>query len=335
MSGTYEIDQATGAQTQILLAAETDWGVVNGTPHWKRFNTIAGEGLDENITLYRSNVIRSDRMKNGSIRGSTKPGGALPFELAPRGVNQLLYQLFGWKVSSTGSGTYVHVLKGHTGVTQFPKGVTIEKGFLDLATPDYCGILGCRVNGMSLNFNVDQAVAGSFDIMGREFYVTETSLCQTTPDDLSADPYTSVDVGVFEGSSLVPLGTARQLTLNVTNGIFGDNNRLGSKFRANLKPGTRTTGFTGQFMFQNMDLYNRAVSGADTKLQIVVSNGTYSHVFLLPNADLLPNGSSPKITGDGPLEIKLDGEGKPDTVLGTDIQCTITCPESDITGLAA
>lgn len=335
----FEIPQATGAQARMLFCSEHLWGNVNSIPpgpFWKRLNTVAGEGLDENIQIYRSTVIRPDRMKNKSVRGSTRPGGPLPFELAPMGVNQLLYHTLGNLVSTTGTGPFTHVLKGHTGTTAFPQGFTVEKGFMDLGPAAFCGILGCRSNGMTINFNVDQTVLGSADVQGRQFYSSDTSLVGGNDiADMTSDPYTSVDIAVYEGSSLMLLGTAKTLALSIANGMFLDNNRLGSRYRGNLKPGKRDTSFKGSFMFNNMDLYNKAVSGEDTAIQIVASNGVYSHVFLFPNVQFLPANSSPKITSDAPIVINLEAEAAPDDGLGTDIQVTITCPEADITGLAA
>ncbi len=334
MIGTYEVSQATGARSRIVTAAETDWGVVNASPNWKYLNVIAGEGLDENIAIYRSNVIRRDRMMNQSQRGSTRPGGALPFELAPMGVSQLMYHLLHRKTSTTGAGPYVHVLKGDDGTAGVPRGFTIEKGFLDLPTPEYAGILGARVASMSLAFNVDAMATGSFQILGRQWYSSTTSLVgASTPDDLTADPFTSVQcsMSVYESSSSVLLGTAKTLSLNIDNHYTGDNNVLGSRYLANLKPGTREITASGTFIFDSRYLYDKAVNGTATKLQMTVWNGTYGFDFLLPNFEFVPNNSSPKINRDGGLDIDLGGMAAKSTSDATDIIVTITSPEADIT----
>lgn len=323
---TYEIDQATGARTRILMAKETLWGNVSTSANFKSLNVLAGETLDENTVVYGSNVIRSDRMRNKDVRGTQRPGGGLPFELAPKGVSQFLWHLLGGSVVTAGSGPYTHTIKG---ATSLPQGFSLEKGFLDLATPEYFLFTGCRVNAMSLNFSVDQIVSGAFDILARAVTGSATSALVSTAADLTYDPFTSVQVTLYEGSSLVPIGTAQSLALTITNNLV-DAFVLGSNFRANLKPGQRNTRFSGVFLFNNTDLYDKALDGTDTKLQITCSDGTYSVDFYMGNVDLLPSGSLPKISTDGPLVMPINGIAAKDDVEGTDIKITLVSPEATI-----
>jgi hypothetical protein len=329
-----EVEQASGAGSRICMAKEANWGVLNPSANWKFLNVVGGEGLDENLTIYRSEVIRRDGMMNRSVRGSTRPGGPLPFELAPLGVNQHLYHLFGWHVSTSaaGGGIYVHTLKGDARNVTLPAGFTIEKGFTDLVVPDYAGIKGGRVASMNLGLNVDSAPRGTFQIEGREWYHSTTSLVSGTPTDLTSDPFTSVDVdiSIYESTSAVLLGTVKNATLDVNRNLITDNNVLGTKFRANLKPGTRMTTFGGTFIFDSFYLYDKAIAGTGTKVVIDISDGTYSHNITLPNFEFEPNNSSPKITSGGPLEIPLSGLAAKDTSTGTDIVWVITTTEAVI-----
>lgn len=326
----YEIPQATGARSQILISRENQWGNTHISADWKYLNVVPGETLDQNLSIYRSAVINRKRSRNKSQRGSQKPGGSIPFELAPMGVSQLMFYALGKHVSTSGSGPYTHTLKRMVDELSLPS-FTVEKGFNDLSTPLFCGIKGCRIGGFSLNFAPDAIPTGAFDVMGREFYHGSTSEANgETVDDLTSDPFTSVHATVYEGSSLVPLTNSLSGSLALSNGLYGDNIALGSNYRANLKPGTCEINFQLRAMFNNYDLFNTAVNGTDTTVEIVISNGTYSFVFTFPNAELFPQGSTPKISTDGPLEVNLTGEAVYDTVQDTDCKLVIVSPESTI-----
>ena len=97
-----ETFQARGSRARYQYALESDWGVVNGSPNWRRVRLIPGETLDGNRETYRSREIREDRMRNATVRGSQKPAGNLPFELSPRGWNPFWWHLLGGSVTTTG-----------------------------------------------------------------------------------------------------------------------------------------------------------------------------------------------------------------------------------------
>jgi hypothetical protein len=333
--GYYERDQATGARTRIITAAEADWAVLNPSANWKALNVVGGESLNINIATYGSNVIRSDGAPVKPSRGTHAVGGGLPFELAPTGQAQLFRHLFGGTVVTTPLGgspaKYSHVL---TASNTLAPGFTAEKGFLEgLSAADYQAWFGCRVNGMNMALNVNQMVSGSFDILARHTVVGgSTSLCSpiVTPTDLTADSFTSVQATVYEGSSLVPLATA-----NAWNFAFGRNLRagnyvLGSNYVANLKPGRRSVSGSGTFLFDSRTLYNKAIDGTDTAIQIVVSNGVYSYTFDIPNVDFLPSNPAPTITSDGNIEISLGWTAAYAASIGAEIKCTIVSPEATI-----
>lgn len=326
MAGTYELDQGTGAGARIIMAKESDWGVASATANYKQLNVIPGESLDIGLVNYRSGVIRSDHMRNRSVRGTQRPGGGLPQELAPLGQAQLFYSALGRVVSSTG-GT--HILKGLQSSNQLPM-FSLEKGFSDLATPEYYKFLGCRVNAFSIDFNVDAIPLVNFDIMCREAGKSGTSILSGTATDQTSDPFTSVQVSVYEGASVALIGTCEQLTLTVANNLAGGSFALGSNYRKNLLLGQRMVGFSGMFKFTDGSLYAKAVAGTDTAIEIIVSDGTNSYDFFLPSCEFFPNGTSPKINTDGALSIPLSGEALKDATQDTDIKITIVNSESTI-----
>jgi hypothetical protein len=327
---TYEVPQATGARSSIVMAKETNWGVARPSSRLRLLNTIPGETLDQNIALYRSNVLRPDRTRIGSVRGSVRPGGVLPFELAPKGVSQLFWHALGGSVSVAGPPFYQHDFAGSVAL---PTGFSLEKKFDDLEVAEkYVGLLGCRVNSIEVNFNVDQIVTGTADIMAREFTApSATSIFGSNPlTDMSSDPFTAVQVYVYEAGSATPLATAKSLRLRINNNLFGDNFALGNNRRINLKPGVREIDIDGTFVFNDWTLYEKAINGTVTSIQAIVDDGTYAFDFLFSNVNLLPNNSAPKVSTPGPIEIPMIAECLAVSPY-PDIHLVITSPETLIT----
>lgn len=102
MSWTGEKSQAIGARSAVIFAAESVWGVVPGSPNWRKMRLLAGESMDQNVTIYESKEMRDDRMHNASVLGSQEPGGNYPFELSPNGWNPFWWNLLGGSVTTTG-----------------------------------------------------------------------------------------------------------------------------------------------------------------------------------------------------------------------------------------
>lgn len=324
-----EIAQAVGSRAQMIVANEATWGVVNPTPTFRAVRVVPGESLDINVQTYRSRQIRSDRMHNATVRGTQKPGGVVPGELSYTGWNFWLYHLLGGTPVTTGTGPYTHVIKG---ASSLPVGFSLEKGFTDVA--EYFAFLGCRVNSGSFSFNIDRTVDMQFDIEAQQSSAASGTSINTlgAPSIPTEDPYTSVNIAVYEGSGLTLLGIAQDLRLLVNNHLYGDRGFiLGNNLRQNLKPGTREVTCSGTFMFENASLYNEAINGTATKLKIIASDptSTYSTEFFMPNFRFLPNGTMPKIHDDGPITVVAGGEAIPDSGTGTDIQVTIHTTEAE------
>jgi hypothetical protein len=243
--------------------------------------------------------------------------------------------------SNTTGSVYTHTIKAAT-TTDMPVGFTLEKGFMDLNSGAglFHLLRGCRVDMMNLNFKIDAIPEGTFDVVARQYSISSSSQFSNAPVPPIEAPYTSAFIAVYEGSQALPVGVASgnplglctDLSLSVSNAYFKKSGFiLGDTLRQNLKPGTRMITCKGKFMFQDHTLYSKAINGTNTSLKIVCTNGSYSHILDFPTAQWLPNNSSPKITGDGPLELDLEAEVLPDVTTGTDMQLTALTAESNFT----
>lgn len=346
----YEISQATGAQTQIIYCKEADWGV-SPTSGYKALNVVGGESLDDNIQTYKSGVIKSDRSHNPTVRGTRKPGGSLPFELAPVGFSQFFWQALGGTPAVTnGSGTgtvgtapqqwnvpptgyFKHVIKA---AQTLPFGFTLEKGFLDLGTVKYYAMTGCKIDKWSIRAGVDKVVDGTFDIMSRTFAESGTSVTGTNAITVAplTNSFTSVQMGIYDGTNVISV--CQDLTLNFSNNFHDNSFVLGSNFRQNLKPGTRMVDGNAQFLFSDATYYDKSISGTQVALRILAQDGGNNSIeFWMPNVQLLPRNTSPKIQNDGPLTINADFEALFDNTagtnnIGTDLQMTIVSTEATV-----
>lgn len=124
-----ELLQATGSNARILIGKETCWGSAP-TTGYHELPIVGGETLDENVTVYRSNIIRADRTRNASTRGTKRPGGSIPMELAALGpVLFLLQATLGGTVSTTAPSAVSEVQT--MTISGTPSGGTYRLGYND------------------------------------------------------------------------------------------------------------------------------------------------------------------------------------------------------------
>lgn len=411
-----EIVAATGSQASLAMNLETTWGVLRTSgAAWKYLRVIGGEGMDQNLAIYQSQEIRSDRFENQDVRGTEDPGGTIPFELSPKGWIQFLYHLLGGSlttnpdasrscvqtvtitgtptggsfrltfrgkttadiahnalasvvqssleaISTIGSGgvtvtgtspTYtvtfagtladsnvelfecdgstltggtdpavfakydargfsssndLHVLTG--GNTSFPAGFTLEKTFggLPSTSKDNFQWKGCRIDSMDLDMGINQIPSGSFDVVARIFDSTTAAVASSVTAAPTEDPFTSSQIVVMEGTgtSHGAIGIATSASLRITNNYNRDGYVLGSKYRAALRPGRFMVSGSMNLMFKNSTMFEKAINGTDSQIWFSFHSGEHSIDFILPSVDFTPNGSVPKISTDGPIEIPVN-----------------------------
>jgi hypothetical protein len=154
----YEKNAATGTRAKIAYCRETVWGV-SPASGYRELLVVGGETLDDNINMYRSNILRSNRVRQQSVRGTRRPGGSLPFELTARGMGFLFLHLLGsgadgvtgYAAPSAGSATdEVQQIK-FTGV---PTGGTFRLEFEGQTTAD----ITYSATPATLLANVDSAL---------------------------------------------------------------------------------------------------------------------------------------------------------------------------------
>lgn len=304
--------QATGARSRFVVAKETDWGVIAGSPNWRHVRLIGGETIQDGVTQIRSQEIRADRMRQESTPGNQNPDGTLPFELSPVGWNWAWYHLLGGTVTTTGTGPYTHVLRG---AISLPVGFTLEKRFEDISAlgsnnKGYIPFYGNRMARAVVNFNINEIIGGSFDVLPKYMGPpSATPLCAVPPVIPTNKPYTSAQVTFQRGDvgtmgSPVTYGICESLQVVIDNGFFADRGFVvGSNVRANLIAGTRMTDLTGRFKFANSLFFDEAEAGTLMALKLTISNGVDSFALEFPRGKFHRTGAIPNVTGNEPLSV--------------------------------
>lgn len=326
-----ELRQQTGARIAWQFGNEQTWAEEGTVNIWRRLPVIGGESMDQNIRTYQTETIHSDREEGADQLGTQDAGGGIPFEL---NVDQAVFfwHALGGEVDTSGSNPWTHVIESHPDVTGedagTPVGLTIEKQFLYLdGAKKYLAWRGCRVDALSIDCQIDRYINSMVELVGEGMVETAGSPWRTTslngsslPADSLRDPFKPVQATLtLDG---YPIDLLQAITWEVRNNFYRDRSyELGSTRRKSLPPGRRRYGGTLDIGFTEPDWYEDAISGtADTELELIFSDGTYSIEILHPVMRLYPNGSIPKQADDGPMSHQLTWKAH----RSEDPTCTIT-----------
>lgn len=261
--------QATGSYTKIIYDNETTFSYVRASVD-AHVLPFVSESLRMTRNLVESASIRGNRNPRSPVQGNREVGGDITVELDPY-MGKLLYNALG-TFTTAGSSPYSHTFT----VSELPPGLTIEKQFLNLDTPEYFVFQGCRVNSMRMSFKPEGFIETVFNFMGATNTESVSSL-DSTPTDYTAsavgDAFTGFDATIKENS--VALGTVTELELTVENNLDGSLYVIdGTGKRYNIPSGLVRASGTLRALFTDMTLYNRAVNNTETSLEITLKKGT-------------------------------------------------------------
>lgn len=144
----------TSNRTAVRFVGESVFKTTPATPALKSLR-YTGEGVAYNRRNITSNEIRDDRMTADLITVGADVSGDLNFELSYATFDELIAAAL---CSSWSSNS----IKNGTDLLSF----TIQKHFQDLAVPIYQNFIGCRIGGMTLDFQTAQILTGKFSVMG-------------------------------------------------------------------------------------------------------------------------------------------------------------------------
>ncbi len=196
---------------------------------------------------------------------------------------QLDHRPAGWSADS-GSGKTVRVFVGdllRNGTTK--KGVTIEKGFLDLAVPEYLAYRGMVVAQMSLQVGAKEVVTGSFSFMGLAHGASTSELGSPEAAGAAGVMTASANVGrIAEGGAA--LGTpnfVRSVSIDLQNNLR-EIDAIGTLGLVDV--GVGKLGLTGKMStyFGSSALYQKYLGGTETSLVLRLQKDGQAIVITLP-----------------------------------------------------
>lgn len=319
--------QATGSASRITLQLEEAWGVLPTTPAMIEINAATyGESLTAESDELVSNAINPNRGILDARNGQLKVSGSVPFELPVQNAELIFYGLLGnyvqKDVTVAGQPKKQKVFKRGPTLPSF----LIEKGFTDIG--QYFQYLGCRINNLQITVEPNGLATGSFEVMGKEPQNSTTSF-DNTPTKFVHKVFAGIDGVILEGAVGAQF---TNFSFNITNGLY-DSRVIGSRYSANIGPGTSEVTGDLSIMFEDVVMYNKWLNETQTDLKLTFTLGNDSVEFSFPKVKL--NGeASPKIESQEGINITFNWRALVD-VGGTNSDVVITViNDYDLTAVA-
>lgn len=318
--------QATGSRGQLAFVEEVTFGTTPNTPTMKGI-PFTSESLMTEINTFQSEEIRADRMVQKVLAGNRRPGGDINFELQPEGLTTLFKHALGGVVT-TGSGPYTHTIDGGASL---PVGLTIEKGFTDIA--QYFIYTGCRINSLSMTVPQEGLITGTFGVLAKDEAI-DTSPLDAAVDYPTDDPFVSYQCALYEaadvGSIGAALGVVTEFTFTVENNLKDDQFVIGSASRYNLPEGRRIITGSMTLFFENATYYNKFISNTQAAIKLVVTSGTQSVTIWFPQIQYKGGSPTPQIADDGPITIQMPFQCERYAAWDTDIRMIFVNDEATV-----
>ncbi len=281
--------QARGGASQVLLDFETTYGADPTTPNGRSmpfnfpFDFKATQALKETGTHRGVRDAAMPFYGNHDVKGSI----VVPVDQVSFGY--WLKALLGAPSTSGIGDPYTHVFKPGTTIPS----MVLESGFTDITK--YLKFNGVKVNKMSLDFAPDVELVGKVDLMGAKETPSATAY-DATPEALTFTRFQAKELALKEGGSIIAYVQA--VTLDISNELDGDSFVIaGGGIRGGLSEGDCLVSGRIKVLFQDLTLYNKAVNGTESSLEITLTTGTHSLVLLVP--ELLYERQSPSIVKGG------------------------------------
>ncbi len=259
---------AKGANAQILIQEETTYKT-DPSPAAAQKVYYVSCGLGDQGGLETDDTLQANRNPTAPSQGDKDPKGSLVVNL--QAYMGLLWKAVFGSVTTTGEAApYTHTFTIGQSIPSF----LLEKGFTDLATPQYFKNNGVKIGKMSMSITRKGVQPVTLDLVGAKETISATPF-QASPTDLGYAKFDGLSLGTIEegGSSSAEIVEISGLTID--NGLDEDQFVLGSGGeRAALDAGQVAVSGTVKAIFNNITLYNKAVNGTESSLRLVWSLGT-------------------------------------------------------------
>ncbi len=270
-------------------------------------NTITGPANDTFDNLVVGQWIR--------ISGATETENNGVFQVSSI-VDDTLTLAGATFTSETTSGA---TISGKTVVNGKTQGsFSIEKQFEDIS--QYLLFSGMVINGLSLNVNAGQIVAGSISFNGKTAILSGSTVADTVVDAGSNTPFLAgINVGNIEegGSSLAT--AIQSVSLSISNNLR-EQTAVGSKNPINIASGGIDVTGNLTAYFEDSTLYQKLIGHTASSLSFRLTDGSGNvMVFTLPRVHYV--GGNPLAEGvDQDIIVPLEFTATRDTQTGAVIR---------------
>lgn len=261
------MSQQSGGNVQVKMTGkETTFGTAPATPS-AIVLPYSDESLSRKSTLNKSNIIRTNRNSVKPTRGKREAAGNIKSEFNVMCGRQL-FACFGGVTTSGAGSNKTHVLKFGSSLPSY----TLEKGFADLATPQYFQYVGSKINKFSFEIGPDGPVPFDMEWMGADRIISSTTI-DAAATDLGHIPFDSFELGIKEGGSAIAVVTSVKVNVeqNLDGGVYCVG---GAGKRYSLPEGIVLVSGSVMAVFDSMALLTKAANGTETSLQITATKGT-------------------------------------------------------------
>lgn len=282
---------ANGAQQALFYIAEATYGATPSTPTWTPF-PFTGTTLAMSKDAIESEKLRGDRQIEDFRHGNKSISGDITSELEYGAFDDILEAVM--------CGTWsANVLK--TGVTR--RSFTIERKFLDLATPEFHRYTGCEFNTLSLSVAPNAMVGATFSVVGQNLSLNTAEVGSSTYSaDVGNVPFDSFTGTITEGGSTI--ATVTSLDMTVENGLeplFS----VGSTITNRPSIGkSRVTGSLTTY-FESKSLYEKFINETSSEIVLTLTDVSGKD-YLIDIPNIKYNSGQPDVSGEGPITVSMD-----------------------------
>lgn len=314
VTGEYAIELSQQSQDDLLAAAMTsDW--------------VAGDS-QTGLTVAVDSALKTFTRTDGDFTLIAEVGDLVYFEGLTGDNAKPFIATSVTALVITGAGIQ-HTLTDETGVsTDFATADKLETGNLcksvsiltwfkgKCGNPDaYVITRGVEFTGFTIEQAVNAMVTGSFPFIGlNQEVLTGLPSGSTFTATYTADPFASVDVSAFEGSTpLVLVDTFTITNDNETSAQF----ELGNKSVAFIERGRANNTFSLAGKLYDLTMIEKFIAETEIELTSVLSGFSGAMSFTLRNARM--TSATPEIGGAESVTLSIEGQAT-----GNALQSSIT-----------
>ncbi len=282
---------ANGAQHSMFYVAESAYGTTPNNPTYTPIpHTATNIGMSKDAI--ESEKLRGDRQIEDFRHGNRTISGDITSELEYGAFDELLEAVMCSSFST-------NVLK--TGTTR--RSFTIERRFLDLATPEYHRFTGVEFNTMSLSVAPNSMVTMTLGIVGKDMTLNTSTIAGASDNaDVGNTPFDSFTGSITEGGSTI--GTVTSFDLTLENGIeplFS----VGSATTNQPSIGkSRVSGTLGTY-FDSKALLDKFVNETNSEIVLTLTD-VAGKDYLIDLPKVKYNTGQPDVSGEGAIQISLE-----------------------------